>query len=101
VIDKNKTLKEIQIRSQVAGTSDRRVCEVGQGLSERFNSHNAMGDLYLKRTTCQYHTQRLDIFAKSFSPAKPLHCTKNPEHKPNQVDVLITPVLNAERTYYW
>jgi tetratricopeptide (TPR) repeat protein len=105
VIDKNKILKEIQ-KFVAKSQWDKAIEEYAKLVKDSpndTNSHNAMGDLYLKKNNpdkaVESYTKAADIFAKSGFTLKAIALYKKIQNiKPNQVDVLITlGKLNAER----
>ncbi len=105
MIDKNKILKEIQ-KFVAKSQWDKAIAEYEKLVKDSpgdTNSHNAIGDLYLKKNdhdnAIQSYTKAADIFAKSGFTLKAIALYKKIQNiKPDQVDVLITlGKLNAER----
>lgn len=105
MIDKNKILKEIQ-KFVAKSQWDKAIEEYAKLVKDSpsdTNSHNAMGDLYLKKNdpdkAVVSYSKAADIFAKSGFTLKAIALYKKIQSiKPNQVEVLITlGKLNAER----
>ena len=105
MIDKNKILKEIQ-KFVAKSQWDKAIAEYEKLVKDSpgdTNSHNAIGDLYLKRNdpdkAILSYSKAADIFAKSGFTLKAIALYKKIQSiKPDQVDVLITlGKLNAER----